>query len=85
MLPPGELACHTGPGLAAGREEGRAEIYLMCRDLEATMRELEARGAEFAGPVTDEGWGLLTSLRVPGFGELGLCEPRHPSPLAAFD
>jgi catechol 2,3-dioxygenase-like lactoylglutathione lyase family enzyme len=84
VLPPGELACHPGPGLAAGREEGRAEIYLMCRDVEATRRELEARGAEF-GPVTDEGWGLLTSLRVPGFGELGLYEPRHPSPLAAFD
>ena len=82
VLPPGELACHPGPGIVAGREEGRAELYLMCKDLEATRRELERKGVAFAEPVTDEGWGLLTSLDVPGFGRLGLYEPRHPSPLA---
>ena len=85
VLPPGELACHPGPGIVAGREEGRAELYLMCKDLEATRRALEAKGVAFAEPVTDEGWGLLTSLEVPGFGRLGLYEPRHPSPLTAFD
>jgi catechol 2,3-dioxygenase-like lactoylglutathione lyase family enzyme len=84
VLPPAELACHPGPGLAAGREEGRAEVYLMCEDVERTRRALEAKGVEFVDPVTDEGWGLLTRLNVPGFGELGLYEPRHPSPLAAF-
>jgi catechol 2,3-dioxygenase-like lactoylglutathione lyase family enzyme len=83
-LPPGELACHPGPGLVDGREEGRAELFLMCRDVHATRSELEARGAEFVDPVTDEGWGLMTRLRVPGFGSLGLYEPRHPTPLAAF-
>jgi hypothetical protein len=57
----------------------------MCKDLEATRRALEAKDVAFAEPVTDEGWGLLTSLEVPGFGRLGLYEPRHPSPLAAFD
>jgi hypothetical protein len=38
-----------------------------------------------ASPVTepagasgsDEGWGLMTSIRLPGGGELGLYEPRH--------
>ena len=85
VLPPGELACHPGPGLVAGREEGRAEVYLMCKDLDVTRRALEGKGVAFAEPVTDEGWGLLTSLDVPGFGRLGLYEPRHPSPLAAFD
>ncbi len=39
---------------------------------------------QFVDPVTDEGWGLLTRFRVPGFGELGLYEPRHPTPLRAF-
>jgi catechol 2,3-dioxygenase-like lactoylglutathione lyase family enzyme len=84
VLPPGELACHPGPGLVAGREEGHAELFLMCRDVQATRRELEAKGVEFVEPITDEAWGLMTRLRVPGFGELGLYEPRHPSPLAAF-
>ena len=83
-LPPGELACHPGPGLIAGRETGRAELFLMCHDVEATRRRLEAKGVEFVGPITDEGYGLVTRLRVPGFGELGLYEPRHPSPLPAF-
>ena len=84
VLPPAELAFHPGPGVVPGREEGRTEIYLMCTDLEATKRDLEARDVEFVDPVTDEGWGLLTRFRVPGFGELGLYEPRHPTPLRAF-
>ena len=83
-LPPGELACHPGPGLIGGREQGRTELFLMCRDVQATRRELEARGVEFVEPVTDEGYGLMTRLRVPGFGEIGLYEPRHPSPLTTF-
>ena len=80
-LPPGELACHPGPEPIAGREESRAEMFLMCENVETTRRELEAMGVEFAEPVTDAGWGLMTRLSVPGFGTLGLYEPRHPSPL----
>jgi hypothetical protein len=29
--------------------------------------------------VTDEGWGLLTMIHLPGGGELGLYEPHHPT------
>jgi hypothetical protein len=78
-LPPGELACHPADG-----EEARSELYLMCEDVEAARAELEGRGVEFTAPVSEEPWGRLTRLRVPGYGELGLYEPRHPSPLAAF-
>ncbi|MBA2536842.1 MAG: VOC family protein [Actinobacteria bacterium] len=84
VLPPAELACHPGAGIIAGREEGRAELFLMCEDVEATRRELEDKGVEFVEPVEDERWGLLTRFKVPGFGEIGLYEPRHPSPLPAF-
>jgi catechol 2,3-dioxygenase-like lactoylglutathione lyase family enzyme len=76
-LPPGELACHPG-------EPGRHELFLMCHDIEAEVAELEQRGVEFTAPVSDEGWGLLTRFRVPGAGEIGLYQPRHPSPLAGF-
>jgi catechol 2,3-dioxygenase-like lactoylglutathione lyase family enzyme len=79
-LPPGELACHPGPELVGGR----TELFLMCKDIQAARRELEARGVEFVEPVTDRGFGLMTRLTVPGFGELGLYEPRHPSPLPDF-
>jgi hypothetical protein len=74
-LPPAELAAHPGD------RGGAVELYLMCDDIQGTVDELRAKGVEFAGPVSDEGWGLLTALRLPGGGELGLYEPRHPSPL----
>jgi catechol 2,3-dioxygenase-like lactoylglutathione lyase family enzyme len=83
-LPPGELACHPGQELVAGGEESRSELFLMCHDVEATRGELEAKGVEFVGPLTDTGWGRMTRLNVPGFGPLGLYQPRHKSPLPQF-
>lgn len=79
-LPPGELACHP----AADGAGAVTELYLMCQDVDATRAELETRGVEFVAPVSDEAFGRLTRFRVPGYGELGLYEPRHPSPLAEF-
>ena len=83
-LPPGELACHPGAGLVEGREVGRTELFLMCHDVESTRRDLEAKGVEFVEPIQNQGYGLMTRLRVPGYGELGLYEPKHESPLAEF-
>jgi predicted enzyme related to lactoylglutathione lyase len=74
-LPPAELAAHPAD------DNGRHELYLMCDDINATVDELRGRGAEIIGPVKDEGFGLVTAIRLPGGGELGLYEPRHPSPL----
>ena len=75
-LPPAELAAH--PSEAGGRHE----LYLMCDDIESTVAELEGKGVEFVRPVSDQGYGLLTSIGLPGGGELGLYEPRHPLPHA---
>jgi catechol 2,3-dioxygenase-like lactoylglutathione lyase family enzyme len=77
-LPPSELAVHPD---AVG---GRHELFLMCHDVRQTVHDLEAKGVEFVAPVTDEGFGLLTRFKVPGAGEIGLYEPRHPSPLPEF-
>lgn len=74
-LPPAELAAHP-----AG--ESSHELYLMCDDVARTVEQLTAKGVEFTRPVTDAGFGLVTALRLPGGGELGLYEPRHASPLA---
>ena len=71
-LPPAEVAAHPADG-------PRHELYLTCDDIEATVRELTAKGVEFAGPVTDQGWGLLTTIKLPGGGELGLYEPVIPA------
>ena len=75
-LPPAELAAHPA------EEGGTTELYLMCDDIEATIAELRGKGVEIARPVSDEGWGLLTAIALPGGGELGLYQPRHASPLA---
>ena len=73
-LPPAELAVHPADGPPGH------ELYLMCDDIEATLRELEAKGVEVVQPVSDERWGRLARIAAPGLGELGIYEPRHPSP-----
>jgi hypothetical protein len=55
----------------------------MCDDIEATTADLAAKGVEFTGPVRDQGWGLVTGMQVPGAGEMGLYEPRHPTAIKA--
>ncbi len=72
-LPPAELAVHPTDGQA------QHELYLMCDDINATIDELKGKGAEVGKPISDEAWGLLTSLRLPGGSELGLYQPRHPT------
>lgn len=78
-LPPAELAVHPD------ETGGRHELYLMCDDVHATVSELNGKGVKMVGEVTDEGFGLMTAIRLPGGGELGLYEPRHPSPLISAD
>ncbi len=73
-LPPAELAVH--PAESPG---GAHELYLMCDDIEATMTELADRGAQFTGQVRQAGFGLVTAIHIPGGGEIGLYQPRHPT------
>lgn len=76
-LPPAELGIH--PTMQT-EESGEAttELYLMCDNLEATMKELEAKGVRFTQEVTDAGFGLVTAIELPDGSELGLYEPKHP-------
>jgi predicted enzyme related to lactoylglutathione lyase len=73
-LPPGELGVHPT------EQGGHHELYLMCDDVDKTVRELKGRGVEFARPIKDTGWGLVTAIKMPGGQELGLYEPKHPTP-----
>jgi hypothetical protein len=76
QLPPAEVAVHPGD------TSGAVELYLVCDDVEATAAELASRGVAVEGGITDQGWGRLTSIRLPGGGRVGLYEARHPT---AFD
>ena len=75
-LPPAELATHPTDGVA------HHQLHLMCDDIRATVAELEAKGVEFSSEITEQRFGLVTSIRLPGGGELPLYEPRHPRPPA---
>jgi len=69
-LPPSEVAFHPG-------KKDDHELYLMCEDVEAFRAMLEEREIA-SSPVQDQGWGLLTTITLPGGGELGVYQPRHP-------
>ncbi|MEP6572798.1 MAG: extradiol dioxygenase [Gemmatimonadota bacterium] len=70
-LPPAELAFHPG------ESNDRHSLYLMTDDVHAMIRELTAKEV-VCGPVSEERWGIVTSVPLPGGGKLGLYQPRHP-------
>jgi len=72
-LPPAELGVHPTDGPVSH------ELYLLCDDIEKTVAELTGKGVEFAGPVRDQGWGLVARAKLPGSGELPIYQPRHPT------
>jgi catechol 2,3-dioxygenase-like lactoylglutathione lyase family enzyme len=70
-LPPAEVAVHPADGPSGH------ELFLMCDDVEAAVRDLAARGVECA-PIEQERWGSVTRVRLPSGADVGLYEPRHP-------
>jgi predicted enzyme related to lactoylglutathione lyase len=81
-LPPAELGVHPAEGPTYGSGL-RHQFTLMCDDIEATIRELRAKGVEVKGKPTDEGFGITAMLILPGGVEVLLYEPRHPVAIAA--
>jgi len=74
-LPPSEAAFHPAdPG-------GTSEFYLMCDDLENEIRSLKARGIKCSA-VSQERWGSITRITLPGGGKMGLYQPRHLTAIA---
>ena len=83
-LPPAEIAVHpmeedAPPQNSEGQVVG-ASLYLLCDDLEATMKALESRNVLFS-EVNEAPWGIVTTFRLPGGGEIGLYQPTHPTAL----
>jgi catechol 2,3-dioxygenase-like lactoylglutathione lyase family enzyme len=75
-LPPAEAAVHPA-------EDGpRHELYLMCDDLEAEIGALKAKGVACAKIETPR-WGSVTRIALPGGGQVGLYQPKHPTALAS--
>ena len=84
-LPPAELAIHPidedAPQLRADGEVIGAALYLMCDDLDSTMKSLESKDV-LCSEINEAPWGIVTTFRLPSGGEIGLYQPKHPT---AFD
>ena len=72
--PPLELAVRPTEG------EPEHELFLTCDDISAAVAALAAKGVA-TDAVADRGWGLVTTVHIPGGDEIGLYEPRHASPI----
>jgi hypothetical protein len=53
----------------------------MCDDLKAEIDALAKKGVKFS-PLQEARWGSITKLTLPGGGEVGLYQPKHPTALA---
>ena len=74
-LPPAEVAVHPTEGSVS------ADLYFMCDDLHADMQALAANGVT-CSRVEEARWGSVTKFCLPGGAEVGLYQPKHPSPLS---
>jgi predicted enzyme related to lactoylglutathione lyase len=72
-LPPSELAAHPSEG------ETHHELYFLCDDIASTVVALRSKGITVRGEPEDRGWGIATTIVLPGGVEVGLYEPRHPT------
>jgi catechol 2,3-dioxygenase-like lactoylglutathione lyase family enzyme len=82
-LPPAEAAFHDLD--KQGLEHNDApqtthhELFLMCDDLAATTRDLKAKHVPVSA-VSEQRWGKLATLTLPGGSKLGIYEPKHARP-----
>jgi catechol 2,3-dioxygenase-like lactoylglutathione lyase family enzyme len=72
-LPPAEAAFHPAEGPAH-------ELYFMCDDLKAEIASLAKKGVN-CSEVQEARWGSITKMHLPGGGEVGLYQPKHPTAL----
>jgi catechol 2,3-dioxygenase-like lactoylglutathione lyase family enzyme len=74
-LPPAEAAIHP-----SDQNGGSQELYFMCDDLKAEIESLAARGVT-CSVIQEARWGSITRIRLPGGGDVGLYQPKHPTAL----
>jgi catechol 2,3-dioxygenase-like lactoylglutathione lyase family enzyme len=73
--PEADLGVHPTEG--SEPVSGTADISFYCDDIEATMRDLRARGVEFTQKAEDRGFGSVTFFNVPGGFKVQLYQPKY--------
>ncbi len=80
-LPPAEIAVHPNGGDSTPSHATdamlNAEFYLMCDDLQATIKALAAKNVTCTA-IDQARWGMKTTIRLPSGGTIGLYQPTHP-------
>jgi catechol 2,3-dioxygenase-like lactoylglutathione lyase family enzyme len=77
---PSEMGVHPTHGEWQGQSYDRPRqhlIALMCDNIEATVAELRAKGAQFPGPIEQREYGRVIMMAVPGADDIQLYEPTH--------
>ena len=76
-LPEADMGCHPAEPGGGNPPSGTHAISFYCDDIRQTVSELRARGVEFTGDIVDQGYGLVTHMRVPGGFEVQLYQPLY--------
>jgi predicted enzyme related to lactoylglutathione lyase len=74
QAPDADLGVHPTEGDPAS---GTADVSFYCDDIDATVRELQAKGVEFTQPPADHGYGFVTYFKVPGGFNVQLYQPKY--------
>lgn len=74
-VPEAEMGCH--PADPPKGPSGMHDISFYCDNVEKTVAELKSRGVEFATPIEDHGYGLVTEFTMPGSVKVRLYQPRY--------
>lgn len=81
-LPPAEAGVHPSDGEFSQQHAGRrmmgAVVYLMCDDLQAEIKSLEAKNVRCT-KIEHDDWGMSTSIPLPSGAHIGLYQPTHPT------
>jgi hypothetical protein len=76
-LPDAEMGCHPSDETQPAGRAGTHSISFYCDDINQTVAQLKSRGVEFTSPVKDQGYGLVTSFKMPGGIEVDLYQPHY--------
>jgi catechol 2,3-dioxygenase-like lactoylglutathione lyase family enzyme len=70
-VPAAEVAFHPHD------KNNKHEMYFVCDDVKTEVAALKKRGVKVDG-LSEQQWGTLTSITLPGGGGIGLYEAKHP-------
>jgi predicted enzyme related to lactoylglutathione lyase len=77
---PSEMGVHPTDGVWEGKtydHQRQHAIALMCDDIDATVDELRAKGAQFRGAIEEQVYGRIIMMIVPGADDMQLYQPSH--------